>query len=845
MSSNNMPILANFPTLESICSGNSLTDNLATLLGGIVNADGIVTIEEIQQLDNVYELVFGKKKGQRLDVRAKTLYKILNPASEIDLVIKSVCKGAKESVLGHDTKERILNGFIQVINDSHQLDSNGANILIKLYEGFELDSPSIKENLEQLVKAEPSLKYTEYIKSFGITFKVTNPFSRKESGISTFTPETWKFNREMAASIREIEGIASQIESGDLLSECSSLFDMLQEQPFKIVICGEVKRGKSTLFNALLGKTISPVREGLAETATNFKIQHAKTPSYSGTWLSEESLDKFKIFLSENGHEHELNSLDEIISQCNFEAGGLINSIESYDDVIAYTSAKGEFSCLVEDIIYSDEIELLKDGAVLVDTPGLNDPIGIRNDFSLTESLTADCILFVVSAKAIGASEIEYLKRIINEGRAVNLILAISHIDQISEVSRDEIIADRVGLVEKLCADSSVSLLGCVPVNALQAMESRCSDKYTQINDTTGLSSIIKLIESNLKDDNHNSNYREKVKEKHKNLLLLAEKCSQEYAERMQNNLPSDDIMDLLETNSETIKNTCDKLVLLLRERLAKINADADHMVADFLGQFETARKASNESLERAIREKVEYLGSKFAKEDEWKDFDSHTSVAIVNNWFDPVQENLKKCFQEWDRQKKGFDDTNKKEIACNISVLQESAQGIAKACSVDSSLQHLSASINSTMKNGEKIALGAGATSMLMSGTSLATLAPTVANPVTLSALAAVAALYGVIRLLTSEKKAKEQFINKKMKGYDELLSEQVKPLGESLKSSAYELKQEFLRSAERQYIPTLTDALVLVQYNRLYLDVLKKSSEGVPHIMDAIQTKLKAVEA
>ncbi len=70
-----MPILANFPTLESICSGNSLTDNLATLLGGIVNADGIVTIEEIQQLDNVYELVFGKKKGQSLDVRLKLYIK--------------------------------------------------------------------------------------------------------------------------------------------------------------------------------------------------------------------------------------------------------------------------------------------------------------------------------------------------------------------------------------------------------------------------------------------------------------------------------------------------------------------------------------------------------------------------------------------------------------------------------------------------------------------------------------------------------------------------------------------------------------------------------------------------
>lgn len=58
-----------------------------------------------------------------------------------------------------------------------------------------------------------------------------------------------------------LDRIAWTLDDMDLREELYIFRKMLRRQPFKIVIVGERKRGKSSLINAIIGQELSPVRE--------------------------------------------------------------------------------------------------------------------------------------------------------------------------------------------------------------------------------------------------------------------------------------------------------------------------------------------------------------------------------------------------------------------------------------------------------------------------------------------------------------------------------------------------------------------------------------------------------
>lgn len=152
---------------------------------------------------------------------------------------------------------------------------------------------------------------------------------------------------------------------------------------FRLVVVGEVKRGKSSFINALLGvENLVPVSPQVA-TSTIYKIRYGREVAYRVHFiktLGKQPLDiaedELAVYGTENGNPGNAAGVDYI-----------------------------EVSC---------PAPLLRSGIVVIDTPGLG---GLnRRHREVTERYIprADAVFFVTDSTqgALGALELEYLKNI-------------------------------------------------------------------------------------------------------------------------------------------------------------------------------------------------------------------------------------------------------------------------------------------------------------------------------------------------------------------------------------------------------------------------------------------------
>ena len=85
--------------------------------------------------------------------------------------------------------------------------------------------------------------------------------------------------RELQGRLRQLSKHNYVSQHADLLEKVTALEDNIRQDRYKILVLGEFKRGKSTLVNALLGRSILPM-DVLPETATLNEIVY-KIKKYS------------------------------------------------------------------------------------------------------------------------------------------------------------------------------------------------------------------------------------------------------------------------------------------------------------------------------------------------------------------------------------------------------------------------------------------------------------------------------------------------------------------------------------------------------------------------------------
>jgi GTP-binding protein EngB required for normal cell division len=182
------------------------------------------------------------------------------------------------------------------------------------------------------------------------------------------------------------------------------LIDRLASGVFRLVVMGEVKKGKSTFINALLGIADLLPTDSDVSTSTVYKIIYGPEIVYTVYFLPQpdrpdEVPEPLALPVSEEqrskyGIPATTNSVKEQLRYFGTEAGNPANE-------------KG-----VDFIAVEVPNPLLREGLTIVDTPGVGGLFKAHRDITFRYAPNADAVMFVVDSveSVVGADEVKFLR---------------------------------------------------------------------------------------------------------------------------------------------------------------------------------------------------------------------------------------------------------------------------------------------------------------------------------------------------------------------------------------------------------------------------------------------------
>lgn len=856
-----LPILPNLPTETSICCGNGLSDKIAAVIGGLVNADDVITIKEIELVEKRLSQFFRTDGSEQLESGVKVLYHILNPPEDKAQAIIDMCKAFDEKGVIDRAKEELLWAFADIIEEGRQIDSNGLLLLEILFDKLNIKNRELEQRINEMQNISSiSVDLESRRSSQTGLFEIASKWVKtdRKSTIDPLTSSSTRLNSELFNVLSTIQQLAWAMDDTLLMKRVQSFVSQIKSHPFKIVICGEIKNGKSSIFNAILGQEASFVKGSFPTTGAIFKLQYSKRPDFIGHWMNSNQSDRLESSLKklENGviEKDLLEKIQDIKTSEVYKPGEEIINIRSTDDLEDYISTQGRYSDLVREVTFTSNIPLLKNGALLVDTPGLNDSILIRNEISIEESLTADCVIFTMNAEALKKATDEiYLKELFGSGRTVNIILVVTRIDRIeTEEEREKVLTQAEDWVKSVVEHSpNIRILGPIGLNAKLAMELSIEKKYKAEPDKSGLSQLISCIQDVLSDDTNNKRYRENSQQQFNKLKDFTKARCKEFFDKVNQQMPSSMVLNVLDKNRKTIALISEELIKSVQARLDVINRDCRTFMQSFGDQVEAAKNAAVLDLSNEIRTKVEILGEmSFANDKHWEEFDNKYVPKIAERHFSKLQEQFEKKIDDWKEALESFNSDNKDAISRKIPLLIDGAEDLSKVCSQNNRLIHVSSVINRSIRDGEKFAAGLLGGHMLTGGTAAVasvgiSVVGTIGLPVTISAVGLMAIGYAALRKITAIQKNKEKFISRKVDNFKSALDKKATTISMDLRSTEKEIRSIFLESAEKQYTPIIKQSIMLAQYNKLYLDAIKASQDSADKFHGKIEEQFSQIKA
>ena len=192
------------------------------------------------------------------------------------------------------------------------------------------------------------------------------------------------------------------------LAKWQRVIDKKCDEPFTLVVLGDFKRGKSTIINALLGKSLAPVNAA-PETYTINEISYGEYSSVEAVLV-----DGTRVPLS----------FEQITR-------------EKIEPLMKYLPAKIDYLDIKDDAPILKELHI-------VDTPGLSDLDDL--DRQVTEYLiNADAIIYVASALLpLSESEQLYLITHVQPQRFGMLYVLVNMIDMLPTTEDVEKIMNRI-----------------------------------------------------------------------------------------------------------------------------------------------------------------------------------------------------------------------------------------------------------------------------------------------------------------------------------------------------------------------------------------------------------------
>lgn len=178
---------------------------------------------------------------------------------------------------------------------------------------------------------------------------------------------------QLGSHLSSIEEVFGKLGAASRTSHIIEKEQELKEANFRVLVCGEFKRGKSCLLNALIGDNVLPMKIAPC-TGTVTEVRYGELP---------------KLTL--------LPTHDEPFTA-------------PFKELRKYTTIQGKKGDLLRKVIVDYPSDLCQKSITLIDSPGLNEDWS-RTKASLREIATADALVLVLSCEmALSRSELQFIE---------------------------------------------------------------------------------------------------------------------------------------------------------------------------------------------------------------------------------------------------------------------------------------------------------------------------------------------------------------------------------------------------------------------------------------------------
>ena len=268
-----------------------------------------------------------------------------------------------------------------------------------------IDAGELRLSLELLESISPNNVYK------GLQGK-ENKLSRDLS--SAFLGE----KEELISRAKEHLGLLPE----NLARDFKELIAKLEAADFKLMVTGILNAGKSSFINALLGDELLGTA-AVPQTASLCVIESKGS-------LRVKFYSKEDFGLIEGMEDEATRSLLASLSADDLALLGKEIEIEE-KDIKRFTTALYKESLMVQELHLARDLELLRGNVKLIDSPGLDDVVFLREIISQRAARSADFILHLTqAAQSLTQKDLDFLASL-DKGKKIALVL--SKIDLIDE----------------------------------------------------------------------------------------------------------------------------------------------------------------------------------------------------------------------------------------------------------------------------------------------------------------------------------------------------------------------------------------------------------------------------
>lgn len=298
------------------------------------------------------------------------------------------------------------------------------HILKKLNVGLDIFSIQsaqlaiLKEAKKQKISSEELVFYLEKLRDeeiiadekFTFLSQLLSKNANKEEAKVSIKKSKDYFHKNLDF-LNEVNQRASSLdEDKEFLLALENAKKKSNETLFNIAVSGVINSGKSTLLNAILNKRVLGA-SNIPETINLTILKHATNSHAKVNFYSPDELVKLGL-TSENLP---------------------ASSVEiSLDEIKNYTSSSSKTANLVKSVELYDDLELLRDNVCIIDTPGIDDAVILREEITTNFMKECDLLAHLMNAsQSATQKDVLFLKNCLKNSHIVRLAIVLTHADEL------------------------------------------------------------------------------------------------------------------------------------------------------------------------------------------------------------------------------------------------------------------------------------------------------------------------------------------------------------------------------------------------------------------------------